>query len=351
VIVTPEREKEVLFTTPIDSRVKQVLVTGPKAPTITSLDDLSGKEVYVSPLTAYDENLRRLSESLQKAGRPPILVKSADPDLTDEDLLEMVNASLLPATVTINIRAEFWAKVLPHLTLHPNIVLKEEGQLAWATRKDSPQLRQLLNEFVKGREVGTVFGNIMLKRYLENTHWVKDATSAEELKKFQAYVRYFREYGAEYDFDYLMLVAQGYEESGLDQSVRNPSGAVGIMQVIPQFAAAPPISIPNVEIAEGNIHAGAKMMRNIADTYFNDPKLDPLNKILMTFASYNAGPNRIADLRKKAASEGLNPNRWFGNVELIVARDVGEQTVQYVGNIYKYYVAYKLTLEESPPIR
>jgi membrane-bound lytic murein transglycosylase MltF len=122
VIVTPEREKEVLFTTPIDSRVKQVLVTGPKAPTITSLDDLSGKEVYVSPLTAYDENLRRLSESLQKAGRPPILVKSADPDLTDEDLLEMVNASLLPATVTINIRAEFWAKVLPHLTLYPNIV-------------------------------------------------------------------------------------------------------------------------------------------------------------------------------------------------------------------------------------
>jgi len=131
------------------------------------------------------------------------------------------------------------------------------------------------------------------------------------------------------------------------QSVRNPSGAVGIMQVIPQYAAAPPISIPNVEIAEGNIHAGAKMMRNIADTYFNDPKLDPLNKILMTFASYNAGPNRIADLRKRAEGEGLDPNRWFGNVELIVARDVGEQTVQYVSNIYKYYVAYKLTLEES----
>jgi membrane-bound lytic murein transglycosylase MltF len=133
-----------------------------------------------------------LSQSFQKTGEPPILLKSGDPDLTDEDLLEMVNASLLPATVTINIRAEFWAKVLPHLTLHPNIVLKEEGQLAWATRKNSPQLRQLLNEFAKG-------GNIMLKRYLENTHWVKDATSPEELKKFQAYVRYFREYGAEYD--------------------------------------------------------------------------------------------------------------------------------------------------------
>jgi membrane-bound lytic murein transglycosylase MltF len=351
VIVTPQREKEVLFTTPIDSHVKQVLVTGPKSPAITSLEDLAGKEVDVNPRSAYYQSLQRLSQAFQKTGEPPILLKSADPDLTDEDLLEMVNASLLPATVTLNIRAEFWAKILPHLTLHPNIVMKEEEQLAWATRKDSPQLRQLLNEFVKGREVGTVFGNIMLKRYLENTHWVKDATSPEELKKFQAYVRYFQKYGAEYDFDYLMLVAQGYEESGLDQSRRNPSGAVGIMQVIPQYAAAPPISIPNVEIAEGNIHAGAKMMRNIADTYFNDPTLDPLNKILLTFASYNAGPNRIADLRKRAASEGLDPNRWFGNVELIVARDVGEQTVQYVSNIYKYYVAYKLTLEESAPIK
>ncbi len=122
------------------------------------------------------------------------------------------------------------------------------------------------------------------------------------------------------------------------------------MQVIPHYAAAPPISIPNVEIAEDNIHAGAKMMRNIADTYFNDPKLDPLNKTLMTFAAYSAGPTKIAALRKRAASEGLDHNRWFGNVELIVAKDVGEHTVQYVSNIYKYYVAYKLTLEESRTI-
>jgi membrane-bound lytic murein transglycosylase MltF len=154
-------------------------------------------------------------------------------------------------------------------------------------RKDSPQLRQLLDEFINGRQVGTLFGNILLNRYLQNTHWVKDATSTEELKKFQAYARYFQKYGAEYDFDYLMLVAQGYEESGLDQSLRNPSSAMGIMQVIPQYAAAPPISIPNVEIAEDNIHAGAKMMRNIADNYFNDPKLDPLNKTLMTFANWS----------------------------------------------------------------
>jgi membrane-bound lytic murein transglycosylase MltF len=89
------------------------------------------------------------------------------------------------------------------------------------------------------------------------------------------------------------------------------------------------------------------MLRNIADTYFNDPKLDALNKTLMVFASYNAGPNRIAHLRKQASKEGLDPNQWFGNVELVVAKEVGQETVQYVSNIYKYYIAYKLTLEQS----
>jgi membrane-bound lytic murein transglycosylase MltF len=346
VIVTPEREKVVLFSTPIDSDVKQVIVTGPKAGTLASVDDLSGKEIYVNPLTVYYETLKQLNESFRKAGKPPILLKAADPNLTDEDLLEMVNAGLIPATVTINIRAQFWSKIFTQLRL-TNIVLKEDGQLAWATRRDSPQLRQLLDEFLNGRGLGTSFGNTLLRRYLQNTKWVRNATSTEEMAKFQAYVRYFKKYAAEYDFDYLMLMAQGYQESQLEQNRRNPSGAVGIMQVMPKLAAAPPINISNVDVAENNIHAGAKMLHNIAETYFNDDKLDATNKTLMVFASYNAGPNRIAHLRKKATSEGLDANQWFGNVELVAARDIGQETVQYVSNVYKYYVAYKLTLEEA----
>jgi membrane-bound lytic murein transglycosylase MltF len=281
VIMTPEREEEVLFTSPIYSNVKQVIVTGPKAPPITSLDDLSLKEIYVNPLTVYYGDLRSLSESFQKAGRSPILVKAADPNLTDEDLLEMVSSGLLPATVTISVRAEFWSKVFPNLTLHPNMVLKDEGQMAFVTRKDSPELRSLLDEFIEGRKFGTAFGNTLVRRYLQDTKWVKDSTSTEEMKKFQVYVQYFKKYAAEYNFDYLMLVAQGYQESLLDQSRRSPSGAVGIMQVIPKIAAAPPISISNVDLAENNIHAGAKMMSNIAETYFKDPQLDALNKTLM----------------------------------------------------------------------
>jgi membrane-bound lytic murein transglycosylase MltF len=346
VIMTPEREKEALFTTPIDTKLKQVVVRGAKS-AIAKVEDLSGQEIYVNPVTPYGDSLRKLNDSFVKEGKSPIAIKAADTNLTDEDLIEMVNAGLIPATVALSVRAQFWAKVFPQIKVTPEIAVKEEGEVAFVTRKDSPKLLALLDEFVKDRAAGTSFGNTLIRRYVQNTNWVKDSTSTEEMKKFREYVKYFQKYAAQYDFDYLMLMAQGYQESRLDQNVKNPSGALGIMQVIPKYAAAPPISVPNVEEAEGNIEAGAKMLRNIVNTYLKDEKLDDVNRTLLAFASYNAGPNRIANLRKRAAGEGLDPNQWFGNVELEAAKEIGQETVQYVNNIFKYYVAYKLVLEQE----
>ena len=347
VAITPEREQRVSFSTPIMSHVRQIVVTGSTMPPLTNLDDLGGKELFVNPLTVYPASLEHLNKSLKSKGKKPAIIKPADNELGDEDLLEMTNAGLIPATVTINVRADFWAKVFDNLHLCSQCTLSNEEQLAWVVRKDSPKLKQKLDEFVQTHREGTSFGNTLLRRYLRNTKWVTNATSDEEMKKFTLYVEFFKKYAAQYDFDYLMLVALGYQESGLNQDRRNPSGAVGIMQVIPKDAAAAPISIPRVDTAETNIHAGTKMLRTIEDKYLNDQQLDPLNRTLLTFASYNAGPTRIAELRSKAASEGLNPDKWFGNVEFIVAREVGQQTVRYVSNIYKYYVAYKLVLEQS----
>jgi membrane-bound lytic murein transglycosylase MltF len=259
----------------------------------------------------------------------------------------MVNAGLIPATITVQQRADLWSQVLPNLKSHPDLVIASGQNIAWAMRKNNPQLKQLVDEFVPTHAVGTSFGNTLLRRYLQNTKWVKNSTSSEELKKFQANVALFQKYAGEYDFDVMMIAAQAYQESLLDQSKRNPSGAVGIMQVIPKYAAAPPINIPNVGTAEPNIHAGVKMLRNIEDTYFNDPGIDRLNKTLFVFASYNAGPSRVAGLRRKAANMGLDPNVWFGNVELVAAKEIGQETVTYVSNIYKYYVAYKLAAEQN----
>jgi len=346
IVITPDRQERVAFSTPIQTDVNQIIVTGPNFGAVSTLADLGGKEVYVNPLTTYYANLQKANQDLQKAGKTPIIIKAADKSLLDDDLVQMVNAALIPATVTTKQRAALWSQVLDHIQPHPDLVIASGGQLAWVMRKNNPQLQQLVDEFVASHSVGTSFGNTLLRRYLQNTKWVKDSTSAEEMKKFQANLELFQKYAGEYDFDYLMIAAQGYQESLLDQSKRNPSGAVGIMQVIPKYAAASPISIPNVGTADANIHAGVKMLRNIDDTYFNDPKIDSLNKTLFVFASYNAGPNRIARLRKEAPDMGLDPNVWFNNVELVAAKDIGQETVTYVSNIYKYYVAYKLAVEQ-----
>ncbi len=346
IVITPDREKRVAFSTPIQTDVTQIVVTGPTFGPASTLADLGGKEVYVNPLTTYYENLQKANEDLKKHGKTPIIIKAADKNLTDDDLVQMVNAGLVPATVTTQQRAALWSQVLPHIQPHPDLVIASGGQLAWVMRQSNPQLKKLVDDFVASHAVGTSFGNTLLRRYLQNTKWVKESTSTEEMKKFQTNLALFQKYAGEYDFDYLMIAAQGYQESLLDQSKKNPSGAVGIMQVIPKYAAASPISISTVGTPDGNIHAGVKMLRNIEDTYFNDPKIDPVNKTLFVFASYNAGPNRIARLRKEAPGMGLDPNVWFNNVELVASKDIGQETVTYVANIYKYYIAYKLAVEQ-----
>jgi membrane-bound lytic murein transglycosylase MltF len=346
VVVTPEREKLVAFSTPLITDVKQIIVTGPNFGSVSTLEDLGGKEVYVNPITTYYQNLQTVNENLKKSGKTPIVIKAADKSLADDDLIQMVNAGLIPATVTVQQRADLWSQVLPDVRPHPDLVIASGQKLAWAMRKNNPHLKQLLDEFLATHAVGSSFGNTLLRRYLQNTKWVRNSTSPREMKKYQSYVEYFKKYAGQYDFDVLMIIAQAYQESLLDQSKRNPSGATGIMQVIPKYAAASPINIPDVGTAEANIHAGVKMLRNIEDTYFNDPKIDRVNKTLFVFASYNAGQNRIARLRNKAAEKGLDPNVWFGNVELIAAKDIGQETVTYVSNIYKYYVAYTLAMEQ-----
>jgi membrane-bound lytic murein transglycosylase MltF len=346
-IVTPEREQRVAFTVPIQKDLKQVIVSRPDFGTVTTVEELGGKEIYVNKLAVSYQRLLQLNEKLKQEGKPLIKIKAADPNLLDDDLVQMVNGGLIPATVTTDSRAKLWTQVLPNITVHPEPVIASGEQTAWAVRKDNPQLKQLLDEFIPPRAVGTSFGNTLVRRYLQNTKWIKNSTSPEEIKKFEAMSAIFKQYSSQYGFDYLMMMAQGYQESLLNQGARNPSGAVGIMQVIPKYAAANPINVKDVSQAQGNIEAGVKMLRNIEDQYFNDPNIDQLNKTLMVFASYDAGPNRIARLRAQAQQQGLDPNKWFGNVELLVAKNVGQETVTYVGNVYKYYIAYKLALQDE----
>ncbi len=240
VAVTADRESRVAFSSPIRKNVTQIVVIGIKYDTVSTLADLSGKEVFVNPLTVYRENLEKVNDALERSGRAPILIRTADSNLTEDDLVQMVNAGLIPATVTTSMRADLWSRVLHNLKPHPDLMVASGGSVAWVTRKNNPQLKQVVDEFVESHAVGTSFGNTLLRRYLENTRWVKYSTSKHAIDRFRALEVIFRKYGAEYDFDYLMLAAQGYQESMLNQDVRGPRGGVGIMQVVPGEAAASP---------------------------------------------------------------------------------------------------------------
>jgi membrane-bound lytic murein transglycosylase MltF len=311
------------------------------------VDGLAGKEVHVRKSSSYYESLQRLNGRFRAAGQPEVLVRPADEVLEDEDLLEMVNAGLIGITVTDSHKARFWKQVFEDIEIHPDVAISEGGAVGWALRKDSPKLKELVNGFVEGHKAGTAFGNTILNRYLKNTKWVKNAASEQEMQKFQAVVSLFQKYATQYEFDWLMVVAQAYQESGLDNNARSQVGAVGIMQVMPATAKGSPINIENPEDLESNIHAGVKVLRQYTDKYFNEPGVDPLNRTLFAFAGYNAGPNRINRLRERAAKQGLNPDVWFKNVELVAAKSIGRETVQYVANVYKYFLTYKFVTEQN----
>ncbi|MCI0482019.1 MAG: lytic transglycosylase F [Candidatus Dadabacteria bacterium] len=345
--ITEERLKLVDFSDPVYDGVKEIVVTGPDSPPISSLEDLSGQEIWVRASSSYYESLKKLNESLKKDGKEPVIIRSTDERLDDEDIMEMVSAGLINFTVIDDHLAEFWSQIIDNLEVRPDLVLRTEGKIAWMMRKDSPQLRKVVNDFIKGHKKGTEFGNILFKRYLRNTDWVDDSLEGDDRKRFESMVEIFKNYAGQYDFDWLLLAAQGYQESELDQKKRSPSGAIGVMQLLPSTAKDPKINIPDIEKLDNNVHAGTKYLRFMVNNYFDDPDIDPLDRLLFAFASYNAGPRKIAQMRKIAEERGLDPDVWFDNVEIVSSQKIGRETVTYVANIYKYYIAYEMAMQEA----
>ncbi len=346
--ITAERQKIVDFTAPLLTGVKEILVTGPAASEIKSLPDLAGKEIFVRSSSSYREHLVAANTKLEAAGLPGIVIKLIDEHLEDEDLMEMVNAGILPWCIVDNHKAEIWAKVFSEVRIRSDISFSDDGEIAWALRKNSPLLKSELDHFVEKHKVGTTFGNILRKRYFKDDKMLRRAYAPAEAEKFRQFVELFRKHGATYTLDYLLLAAQGYQESQLDQSRRSPRGAVGVMQLLPSTATDKAVGITGIDKSEDrNIEAGSKYLRHIIDTYLDDPALDQRSQLLFALAAYNAGPGNLRKFRKKAVELGLNPNLWFGNVENAAAEIVGRETVQYVGNIYMYFVAYSLLLEAA----
>jgi membrane-bound lytic murein transglycosylase MltF len=345
VTVTPEREKLVAFSDPTRTNVNEVVVTGPGAPPIATVDDLAGQEVFVRKASVYDESLTALNAQLKARGKPQVIITYAPDVLEDDDILEMVNAGLVPITVVDDYLAEFWSQIFTDIKVHTDVTVRTGGILAVAFRKENPQLREVVNTWLRKHGKGDAFRNVLERRYLKDATYAKNAAAANERQKFRAVVELFKKYAAQYDVDYLLMAAQGYQESTLDQSVKSRVGAIGVMQIMPPTGRE--LKVGDITKVEPNIHAGVKYMRFMMNQYFADEPMDKLNKALMTFAAYNAGPGRLQQLRRETAKKGLNPNVWFGNVERVASERIGRETVTYVSNIYKYYITYRLIADQQ----
>jgi membrane-bound lytic murein transglycosylase MltF len=341
--ITPERVKQVDFTHPIVRDAVEIAVTGPGAEPIATVDELSGREVYLRKSSSYYESIQELNALFARTGKAPVKVRFAPENLEAEDILEMVNAGLVKMTIVEDYIASFWKDVFPKLTLRTNVIVRSGGEIAWMVRKDSPKLKAELDAFL-GRVEKQGLRDQIVSRHLKSTKWAKEATSQKDLERFEQALALFRKYGDRYDMDHLLLMAQGYQESELRQEARSPVGAIGVMQVMPATGKA--MKVGDITKIEPNIHAGTKFLRAMVNEYYAKEPMDDLNKGLFAFAAYNAGPGRINQLRRLAAQRGLDRNTWFDNVELIAAEKIGRETVTYVSNIYKYYLAYRMIEEE-----
>ena len=343
--VTEERLRQVDFVPGDEGRrtINEFVVTGPKPPELESLDDLSGKTVHVRKASSYYESLQALNEQFKRDKKPEINLILVPDSLEDEDMMEMLDAGLIQLLVVDDWKAHMWSLVLPKIRVRTDLVLRADAKTGWAIRKDSPKLRAEIDDFFRNWAIKQGVADYRMNSYMKRVKELKDPTASAEYKRFQEMLALFEKYGKKYDFDPLMLAAQGYQESQLNQNARSAVGAIGVMQIMPATGAQ--MKVGDIHVTESNIHAAAKYMDHLMTQYFAGANLSEGNRPLFAFASYNCGPGNVAKARKEAERRNLDPDKWFNNVEIIIGQQIGAETTTYVRNIYKYYVAYRLTLD------
>jgi membrane-bound lytic murein transglycosylase MltF len=339
--ITPERAGIVDFAAPSLTGISELLVLGPAAPEVKSVDDLARSAVHVRRSSSYFEHLSALNAERAAVGKPPIPIVEADENLEDHDLLELVDVGVIPAVIVDSHKMELYSQIFQNLVATEDLAVHRDGEIAWAMRKNSPKLKDAVNAFMKKAKKGTALGNVLYRRWIKDTDRVRNAVAPGEDAKFTSTISIIRKHASSYDFEPVLIAAQGYQESGLDQSKRSHAGAIGIMQVMPATARDPNVGIPNITVAESNVEAGVKYLRFLRDRYYSDPEITEFNRVMFSFGAYNAGPGNMAKARRRAAKMGLDPNVWFGNVEIAAAKSISREPVVYVRNILKYYVTFQ----------
>lgn len=233
--VTEERRATVDFSRPLSTGVRELVVTGPDVAEIRDPLDLAGRAITVRRSSSFRQSLERLNSDLLRLGRPAIVIRDADERLESEDLIEMVQAGLIEATVADSHMLDLWGRVFPRIRGHAGAPIRTDGEIAWAFRKNSPRLAEKIDAFVASARLGTEHGNLLRREHLRSDRWLKPAASEESSLRLKAYWEHFRKYGAMYDVDPHLIAAIAFQESRFDPKLVMRSGATGLLQTMPSI--------------------------------------------------------------------------------------------------------------------
>jgi len=152
-VLTFERDDQVMFSEPVRKGVRELIVTGPGVPPIVSLEDVAGRAIHVRKSSEHYASLVRLNQQLAKVDKPVCKIIVADEGLMDEDLVQLVNDGKIPATLVDDYVYKLMKATIPKVAVNEEVAVSQDGILAWAVRKDSPTLRALVNEFLKSHDL------------------------------------------------------------------------------------------------------------------------------------------------------------------------------------------------------
>ena len=272
---------------------------------LKSIEDLSGQTLFVRHSSSYRESVEELNAKLRRQNLEPVNIQPVSELLEDDDLVEMVNAGMLPWAIIDDYKMLLWHDVFTKLKVRKDITFRSGGRIAWAFRKGSPKLEAAVNDFMRKHRAGTLIGNVMINRYIRNFDWAANALAKEDYSRFEQLESLFIKYGEDYGIDHLMAAAQGYQESRLDQSARSKSGAIGVMQMLPTTARDHNVDIKNIHEVEANIHAGIKYLEFIRSYYFSDPRYRQHQQDATGAGGIQCGPRSHDQVTRERKAAGL----------------------------------------------
>ncbi len=340
--------RQVSRTRAVVKQVPMVLVTRQGSRRYTQLQQFSGRSLALPAGSVAGSALEKINRELMQGGRAPIVVEWVDSTLAVEDVLEMVQAGIYPATIVEQPIAERWAKVLPKLRIESHLTLGEHAGMYWFVRQEASMLRASADRFLANYRVpdNQDAAFVRVYRRLYRVQYPLDAIGRQRLEKVRSTLQH---HGRQQDIDWLNLAALAFKESTLNPAARGASGATGLMQMTP--ATARSMGVGDIGKLENNVLASARYLASIRRDFFASPRLNERERMAFILAGYNMGPQRVQSMRAEARRRGLNPDQWFFQVERIAMETMGMGVVSYVNAVNKYYLAYnreRYLLEAGP---